>query len=347
MSLETAKKIIDSLFPINYKLYGSYFLKGIDSVRLRFFGGEALMYPELIKNIIEYYERESEIPFTIMFDTNGTLLKDPKVEELISKYEDKIIMNISLDGIKSSHDSCRKFPNGSGSFEVIEKNLEYYINKYKKLTSNATIRMTISNEAAKDLYDSYVYIYEKFINNGVGNIDISPVLPSSNEPYWTKEYSDIYKEQMYKIANYMLENKYFKNNMFNKLKFGNYYAKSTCGACGDQLAFDWNGNIYNCQRFVETSMGEKALSIGNIETGIDNRGFEHLLTLRKLFPEIPEKCKSCPCLAGLCTHCPATSYDYFGGFSKFCDWQCSVNKAIAEVVNYYQLKKKIIEKDKV
>ena len=53
--------------------------------------------------------------------TNGTLYFDPKVQKFLDKYKQWLSVSISIDGNKELHDACRKFPDGSGSYDIVVK----------------------------------------------------------------------------------------------------------------------------------------------------------------------------------------------------------------------------------
>ena len=74
-----------------------------------FYGGEPLLEFELIKQVVDYTEKEAnllgkEIVFTIT--TNGTLLDDEKIHFFVKH---NFVVLISIDGPKESHDRYRIF----------------------------------------------------------------------------------------------------------------------------------------------------------------------------------------------------------------------------------------------
>ncbi len=78
-------------------------------------GGEPLLYPDLY-SMLDLMEKH-RITFGLL--TNGTLLEKDNVEKL-SRYKQLSFVQISLDGVRETHESIR----GKGSFEKSMKGLK-------------------------------------------------------------------------------------------------------------------------------------------------------------------------------------------------------------------------------
>jgi len=103
---------------------------------ISFYGGEPLLNMEVIRACVEhvrikYNEYYKNIHFVI--STNGTLLDDDIVHYLV---DNKIGLQISIDGPENVHNENRLFKNGTGSFEIIIKNLERIQKKFKDYYNN-------------------------------------------------------------------------------------------------------------------------------------------------------------------------------------------------------------------
>lgn len=112
MSFETAKRAID--FYLEHSIDRSWAAIG-------FYGGEPLLEFELIKKCVDCLEGKIEGK-QILFNltTNGTLLEGEKAKFL---KEHNFSVAISLDGSKKEPDACRKFLDGTGSFDTVIKNI--------------------------------------------------------------------------------------------------------------------------------------------------------------------------------------------------------------------------------
>ena len=88
------------------------------------FGGEPLLYPEIIeslsKRLIETAERhQAEYGSEII--TNGYLLNEHAIHVLEEARISRV--QVTLDGMKEAHDRTRHLVNRGGTFDVIVKNL--------------------------------------------------------------------------------------------------------------------------------------------------------------------------------------------------------------------------------
>lgn len=90
--------------------------------RIVFYGGEPLLNQQLILKIMKAVKNEEKIKhFKFGLQTNGTLLKTMHICILCNL--DDIL--VSIDGDKQAHDKHRKFPDGSGTYDIIMENLRW------------------------------------------------------------------------------------------------------------------------------------------------------------------------------------------------------------------------------
>ena len=123
MDFDTAKKIID------YFVDNKDLIFTTDYVVLDFIGGEPLLEIELIDKIIDYfilstYKKKSKWfgKFRIMLQSNGVLVDSPAVQHFLKKNKNMVSLGITIDGTKAKHDLQRIFPDGKGSYAIVEKN---------------------------------------------------------------------------------------------------------------------------------------------------------------------------------------------------------------------------------
>ena len=145
MSFEVAKKFVDLLFDeeknngyINYKI--SPF------IIIDFIGGEPLLEIELIDKIVDYFIEKAfqlEHPwatrYCISLCSNGVLYFDPKVQRFFNKHKNHISLNITIDGNKELHDSCRIFPDGRPSYDLAVAAAKDWMDKGGYMGSKITI----------------------------------------------------------------------------------------------------------------------------------------------------------------------------------------------------------------
>lgn len=109
MSKETAEQAVE------FAIVGSRMRHNLE---LDLFGGEPLMNPEVVKHVINYVRRretETGKNIKLTLTTNGTLLNDEMIQFL---NENRVMLVLSLDGKKETHDNMRPFPNKTGSYEA-------------------------------------------------------------------------------------------------------------------------------------------------------------------------------------------------------------------------------------
>lgn len=254
MSKETAEKAVE------FAIAGS---KQRHNLELDLFGGEPLMNIPVVKHVINYVrrrEQETGKNIKLTLTTNGTLLNDDIVQFL---NDNRVMLVLSLDGSKSTHDHMRPFPNKAGSYdaavagfkEVIASrhNKNYYLRgtytHYNVHFAEDTMRMTdVGTEISME---------------PVVGIDEPYVLTEEDLPILMKEYD--------KLAHMYLEarrtGKPFDFFHFNvALDNGPCVAKrlAGCGAGHEYFAITPEGDIYPCHQFV----GREQYKMGTLDTGI-------------------------------------------------------------------------------
>ncbi len=102
----------------------------IQNMSMIFFGGEPLLNTQVIELIggsLHEFCREEKVDWRAGAITNGTLLTPSVVDLLVEAGVSWV--KVTIDGDREHHDKLRPFLNGTGSFDVIWKNLEYAAQK--------------------------------------------------------------------------------------------------------------------------------------------------------------------------------------------------------------------------
>ena len=152
----------------------------------------------------------------------------------------KIEVSVSVDGAKEMHNRHRKLKNGTGSWNLIEKNLLEAIKKLDGLK----IRMTYTPETVDFLSDSV----EKLIRIGIKEIMLVPDYFSEK---WDIEKITILKKEFLKIQD-------LKKRMYGvRIATGNYKETihkecSKCGGGENTFSITAEGDIYPCTYAVGT-----------------------------------------------------------------------------------------------
>jgi len=112
---------------------------GKNKISIHFFGGEPLMNKKAIRDIADFLNKES-IECEFSMTSNGYLLDDDTINLL--KSIELSVIQITLDGIRESHDKSRILVDGGGTFDVI-------VNNIKKLLLSSDIKVVVRYNITK------------------------------------------------------------------------------------------------------------------------------------------------------------------------------------------------------
>lgn len=238
---------------------------------VNFFGGEPTLNVDAIEYICKYFDKKYKFKTpTFSMVTNGTNLSE-RMLYLINKYNIHII--ISLDSTnRNINDSNRKFKDGSGTFDVIDKN----IIKLQKNTSNKiVIESTYTEEHVKNnvsYTDIMLENYKRYkiklniIQNENGNDRLIKLIKGSSIDNSLNRDIDVFIK--YGISNSRLLS--FLNSIY-----ATFYSGYFCDAFLGQIAIDPYGSIYPCQMFIASNIDNslKNFKVGDVFNGDINSEF--------------------------------------------------------------------------
>lgn len=342
MPLETAQKFIDMLLinDINTQQYID--TKVSDAVIIDFIGGEPFLEVDLMDQIIEYFikrvieeNHKWQYNWRISISSNGTLYFKPEVQKFLKKWINHLSFNISIDGNKQLHDTCRIFPDGSGSYDLAVKAMKHFINTFN---CKINTKMTLAPQNIEYTFEAI----KNLINLGYEQINLNCIF----EKGWENKHATILYYQLKQLSNYLTDNNLeekiyisiFDNQFFKPMSLND--TQNWCGGNGQMIAIDWKGDIYPCIRYMESSLGEniKPIIIGNITTGImTNDKCKNCIQRLKAVNRIsqsPQKCIECPIADG-CSWCQAYNYQDSGDFNHRATYICCMHKARALANTYH------------
>lgn len=200
MSIEVARSAIDFLF--DREKVNGYFDHDISTaIILDFIGGEPLLEIDLIDNIVDYFHvkcLEYDSPwlfnYMISISTNGVLYNSEKVQNFLEKNKGKVSIGISIDGNKELHDACRVFPDGSGSYDIVEKAIKSWL----EYSPEGSTKITLSPYNVSYLPGAIKNIWDLGLNFAFSNCIY--------EEGWEPKHATILYNKMKELADYMLEN---------------------------------------------------------------------------------------------------------------------------------------------
>lgn len=156
---------------------------GIKLLDITWYGGEPLLYPDIIKNMSEKIHKLVEkysCELNMYIVTNGYLLTPEMVKMLDSIGIIKV--QITLDGLKESHDSRRHLIGGNGTFDKIYENLQLF----EEYPIRVDVRMNVDNQNCKD----YIGLQKKILELDNQNVVLYPSPVEDINPDTVNEISD-------------------------------------------------------------------------------------------------------------------------------------------------------------
>ena len=353
MDINLAKKFIDYIFDNKNTPNFYYNEESTLGFVIDFIGGEPFLEIDLIAQIIDYFEykflncgNENWLLYHIYnFSTNGTLYFTPKVQKFLNKYRGLISIGVTVDGNKTIHDSCRKFPNGEGSYDIA---IQAAVNEALMHGYEST-KITLAPENISYIVEgisNLVHLGFRYIN-----------IKCCFEDVWNNESALILFNQLLKLSDWIIDNQLY-NKIYITFFTPSFFTplddfdleRGWCGVGqGKMLAVDYQGNMYPCIRFIKNSLEKDTIPIllGDLENGIlgtaaQQQNHEILCSLkRKNF--IEQECKDCTIATG-CSWCLGCNYALTKNLSnKKINTICKPYKMIALATKYLFKKANDIE----
>ena len=308
MSKEVAQKAIE------FAIKGS---KKRHNLELDLFGGEPLMNMPVVKFIVDYVrkrEKETGKNIKLTLTTNGTLLTDEIVTYL---NDNRVMLVLSLDGSKKTHDHMRPYPGHLGSFDKA-------VEGFKKV---------IESRRGRNYYlrGTYTHYNPHFADDVLAMLEVGseismePVV-GTNEPYvLTEDDWQILDKEYEKLARIYLDKRrkgipfdFFHFNV--ALDNGPCVAKrlAGCGAGHEYYAITPEGDIYPCHQFV----GHEEYKMGNLEEGTFNTDIKKEFAGCHVYSK--PSCRDCWAKFYCSGGCNANNYIYNGDIHKAYELSCKI-----------------------
>ncbi|SFG29429.1 uncharacterized protein SAMN04487761_11140 [Lachnospiraceae bacterium C7] len=319
MSMEQLHTILDYISQVKKENHLKLKNKN-QKLKIRIFGGEPLLPKN--RNIVEEilrFSKANDIEVNIV--SNGTLIDF--YMDLLTEYRDVLNIQITLDGQKEIHDCRRIKADGSGTFDMICKN----INKLIANNIRIALRVNVDADNINGLPDLYKIIQENGWDKSAHILPYaSPVVDFSSQSTTTLEESELldglirngYKTDGSGIIKFVVSPCIgYLNQFFNPASKNNFCKTHYCGATSKtELCFSPDGLITSCL----TYSGKGKHSIGHFdENGVyfDKNSYDKW-TKRSVF-NIP-KCKECKYAFVCGGGCPIKALDQNGSMD---DTVCS------------------------
>ena len=337
MSKETAFKTVDFLLSQAEEY-------DVDEIKITFFGGEPMLCPELMTEIMHYAEKQAKekhksTHYSII--TNGTNYNE-KIEAFLDVWYgykgNQIDIQLSIDGIPEIQNANRPCANpelksADLAAAAIEKYKEYYT-KHDISIDRLHIHACVSKESLPHIYDSYVYFTREL---GIMHSSFAWVI----EDEWDDNDLEVFNQQLLKIVDRLVS---ITDNR-KRFPFKHFDRSSGCSAGQNLITVDTDGNIYPCHRFFFLSPEQRQdLILGNVTEGItytDRREQYIDIDYSKISPET---CQICIATNYACTgSLHKTPSDYGAKFMKIINYHYNIFCARLDDKNQFDILKQTVE----
>ena len=326
----------------------------VTQVCIDFHGGEPLTQKELMKDIVDYLEKNIEGKKIIFYvQTNGTLIDDEIAQFFC---EHRFVVGVSIDGREVTNDAYRVMANGEGSLSRIMQGIK--ILKKWNIPFSCLAVVTSTSAMIED--------YDFFVSNGIYNIQFMPVMPQGRAEQESIAISNWieYANQELKLFNRVLDDRragipvihsssytILKKIMFNEDH--NICMRRPCGAGQNILSIDENGDIFPCDSMsgIEKQYNVRFGNIRDYEHANDISSSEYFKEYVRGIQKSSMKCQDCFCKSICCGGCKSDVYNAYGVLDRetpMCEYYRYVIKGYfqvlharkSEVVNYMKVKKR-------
>ncbi|HUI58716.1 MAG TPA: quinohemoprotein amine dehydrogenase maturation protein [Steroidobacteraceae bacterium] len=238
-----------------------------DSIGIVFFGGEPLTNMPLIREVVDYAERQAaqarkQVDFSLT--TNATLLS----AELIGFFDaHRFGISISMDGPKVIHDRHRRTVGGKGTYEVAARKARMLLERYRSKPVGARVTLSAGTVEVEAIH---AHLRGEL---GFHEVGYAPVTSATNTAHVLSESGlDEVHAAFERLGEDYLQhalrgsNNGFSNmhQLLTDLHEGRRKALP-CGAGVGLLAVDKDGGLNLCHRFT----GSDLPTFGNVTDGID------------------------------------------------------------------------------
>ena len=288
LSIEDAKAFIDHLITdpdpsglLNDPdpVFRNAYKKGL---AIEFIGGDSFVDPDFLDEVISYTLHKlyttsegnaplwrSRVHFSV--STNGTLFT-PKVRALCEKYNNILLIGVSLDGCPAIHDKNRVFTNGKGSMAAILESWPWY-RRYLPIGAMQT-KATANRETIPYLAESLKYLHEEM---GLVYINQNFIM---EDMHLTDDDLALLDKELEKCVDYLLPRRHeIYWSMLGKDQFAlahlsegvDWEETGHCGS-GAMPALSVDGNIYPCIRWLPHTQVDKApFIVGTAKEGFTKK----------------------------------------------------------------------------
>jgi len=275
---------------------------------LSFFGGEPMLEPRLIEQVLEYAGPAAEARGKRLFPavaTNGTLL-DKRRLDLLHRFRFQV--QVSLDGCAAAQDATRRFRNGRSSSARIERNLRRLLDERFRVR----VVSVIDPANVAHLGESFDYLMDL----GVRHIHFSPNYCGP----WDDEACDRFEAALRDLGDrYAARFRAGEDVRLDPLNgkivthlAEGYKERNLCQFGQQELSVAPSGRIYPCDRLVCEDDNDE-VCIGDLDRGLDTAKRDEMVRAKN---EPDEECASCELQPRCMFWCGCANFETTGDVGK-------------------------------
>lgn len=267
------------------------YAKAGKNISVVWYGGEPMLDYESIKKLTQEFQRICSIhgvQYTASMIGNGYAFSEEGIMELDGLSIASV--QITVDGMKTIHESRRPMINGEDSFECIVKNM---MDIDHNTNTEVHLRINVDKDNIQSAYELVTYLKEI----GLTEIDVNLGMMKAfgcdhacgNEAenlFTMREFAD----EFMKFKEHLINNGFY--HAVEKM-MPEYKVNSCTMDAPNAYVIDPYGYVYKCI----SKVGQKESSIGNIKEGFDEKAY---LDVDAFESEMCEKCKYFPICKGGC-----------------------------------------------
>lgn len=215
-------------------------------IKIKYAGGEATLNLPLVLELNEYAKTKSSelgLEFESAVLSNGVALSESSIKKLL---EQNIRLMISLDGIGDGHDIQRKFINGKGSFEWVNRT----INRTIALGLKPFISITVTDLNVDTLSETVGYILSKGLPFNINFYRDTECALNSQDLHLHDDRIILAMNQVFKVIEANLPAYTLLGMLIDRSSFGQAHEK-TCGVGESYMVIDQKGDIAKCHMEIE------------------------------------------------------------------------------------------------
>lgn len=150
--------------------------RGLDELRLEWFGGEPLLKKNVILDFTKFVKKTMQKTgqFVGSMTTNGTLLTIENLVQLVNSGVTSF--QITLDGDQPRHNQLRPFVTGQGSYETISHNLHAVL-QHTEIDCHIMIRLHFQKDNVEQTADFATTLGSVFGGDNRFSIHFHPIQP--------------------------------------------------------------------------------------------------------------------------------------------------------------------------